>query len=233
MVKSFIITGTSKGLGKDIAEHYLSLGSPVAGCSRGKPTIQHQHYSHFELDISDEKSVVLMVNRVAKVFGRIDVLLNNAGIASMNHLLTTPVKTASTIFNTNFFGTFLFTREVAKVMIKQRSGCIVNYTTVARPLNLPGEAIYSASKAAIESLTKISAKELGQFGIRVNAVGPTPIPTDLIRNVPQDKLDNLVDQQVVKRLGKADDVVNVIDFFISERSDFITGQTIFLGGVIG
>ncbi|MGC8453737.1 MAG: SDR family NAD(P)-dependent oxidoreductase [Cylindrospermopsis raciborskii] len=233
MKKYFIVTGTSRGIGKQIAEHYLALGNAVAGCSRGRSDIKHEQYLHFELDVSDENSVVSMVDKVNKDFGKIDILLNNAGIASMNHLLTTPMRTANSVFNTNFFGTFLFTREVAKAMIRRREGCIVNYTTVARPLNLAGEAVYTASKAAIESLTRISAKELGSFGIRVNAIGPAPIATDMIRNIPQDKLQILIDQQVVKRLGKLDDIINVIDFFVSERSDFITGQTIFLGGVVG
>lgn len=233
MEKSFIITGTRKGLGKEIAEYYLSLGNRVAGCSRGASSIQHEKYLHFELDVSEEKAVVSMVNQVNKTFGKIDILLNNAGIAAMNHLLTTPLQTAHTIFNTNFFGTFLFTREAAKAMMKHKQGCIVNYTTVASPLNLAGEAVYTASKAAIESLTRVTAKELAPFNIRVNAVGPTPIPTDLIRNIPQNKLEELTNQQIIRRLGNVDDVINVIDFFISERSKFITGQTIFLGGVIG
>jgi len=158
-------------------------------------------------------------------------LLNNAGIAAMNHILTTPYQNAHNIFNTNFFGTFLFSREVAKTMMKQKSGSIVNYTTVAVPLDLAGEAVYAASKAAIESFTRVSAKELGQFGVRVNAIGPTPVKTDLIRNVPENKLQELLDQQAIQRFGEFDDVVNVIDFFNSEKSNFITGQILYLGGV--
>jgi len=183
------------------------------------------------LDVSDEKSVVSMVRKTKKTFGSIDVLLNNAGIAAMNHILTTPYQNAHNIFNTNFFGTFLFSREVAKTMMKQKSGSIVNYTTVAVPLDLAGEAVYAASKAAIESFTRVSAKELGQFGVRVNAIGPTPVKTDLIRNVPENKLQELLDQQAIQRFGEFDDVVNVIDFFNSEKSNFITGQILYLGGV--
>ena len=115
----------------------------------------------FELDVADEKSVISMVRQVKKTFGQINVLLNNAGIAAMNHILTTPYSNAQTVFSTNFFGTFLFSREVAKVMMKQRTGSIINYSTVAVPLDLEGEAVYAASKAAVESFTRISAKELG------------------------------------------------------------------------
>jgi 3-oxoacyl-[acyl-carrier protein] reductase len=227
----YIITGTRKGLGKELAEYYLEKGFKVSGCSRGKSSIEHDNYLHFELDVSDEKMAMAMVRKTKKIFGKVDVLLNNAGIAAMNHILTTPYSNAQSIFNTNFFGTFLFSREVSKVMLRQRYGSIVNYTTVAVPLNLEGEAVYAASKAAIEAFTRISAKELGEFGIRVNAIGPTPVKTDLIRNVPENKLQDLLEQQAIQRFGGFDDVVNVIDFFNSEKSNFITGQILYLGGV--
>ncbi|MEZ8967562.1 SDR family NAD(P)-dependent oxidoreductase [Vibrio breoganii] len=230
--KNYIITGTRKGLGKELAQYYLSKGHKVAGCSRGKASIQHEHYLHFELDVADEKAVIKMVRRVNKEFGSIDVLLNNAGIAAMNHLLTSPYGNAKNVFSTNFFGTFLLTREVSKVMMKRKNGSIVNYTTVAVALDLAGEAVYAASKAAVESFTRTSAKELGEFGIRVNAVGPTPVYTDLVRNIPKNKLEELLEQQIIHRFGETEDVRNVIDFFNKEESDFITGQIIYLGGVM-
>jgi 3-oxoacyl-[acyl-carrier protein] reductase len=230
--QNYIITGTRKGLGKELAEFYLAKGHNVAGCSRGKASINHDNYLHFELDVADERAVIKMVRQVKKQFGGVDVLLNNAGIAAMNHLLTTPYGNAKNVFSTNFFGTFLLTREVSKVMMKGKKGSIVNYTTVAVPLNLAGEAVYAASKAAVESFTRTSAKELGEFGIRVNAIGPTPVYTDLVRNIPKNKLDELLNQQIIHRFGETEDVRNVIDFFIKEESNFITGQTIYLGGVM-
>jgi len=233
MDRVIIITGTRKGIGKQLADYYLDCGDVVCGCSRGNPSINHAQYRHFRLDVADEKAVISMTRQIKRELGRIDVLLNNAGIAAMNHLMTTPYSNARSVFDTNFFGTFLFTREVSKLMMKQKSGRIVNYTTVATPLNLAGEAVYAASKAAIESFTRVSAKELGGFGVRVNAIGPTPVPTDLIRNVPENKLDELLEQQAIKRFGTFEDVLNVIDFFIDDRSEFVTGQVIYLGGVMG
>ncbi|PHX05751.1 SDR family NAD(P)-dependent oxidoreductase [Vibrio splendidus] len=230
--QNYIITGTRKGLGKELAEYYLNQGHKVAGCSRGKSSISHENYLHFELDVADEKAVIKMIRRVKKDFGSIDVLLNNAGIAAMNHLLTSPYNNAKNVFSTNFFGTFLLTREVSKVMMRLKRGSIVNYTTVAVPLDLAGEAVYAASKAAVESFTRTSAKELGEFGIRVNAVGPTPVYTDLVRNIPKNKLDELLEQQIIHRFGETEDVRNVIDFFNKEESNFITGQIIYLGGVM-
>lgn len=239
--KIFIITGTRKGIGKDLSEYFLSLGHIVCGCARGESSISHLNYRHFCLDVSDENAVVAMIRAVRKEFGRIDVLLNNAGIASMNHTLTTPYKSVSSIFSTNVFGSFLFMREVAKVMSatykKERLDSmpfrIVNFATVATPLRLEGEAIYAASKAALVNLTQTCAKELSTFGITINAVGPTPVPTDLIKNVPKAKMDALLNQQAIKRFGAFADVLNVIEFFISEKSDFITGQVVYLGGVNG
>ena len=233
MSRVILITGTRKGIGKNLTEYYLKKGNIVIGCSRGEGTINHKNYRHFCLNVSDERAVVNMVKKTKKEFGKIDVLINNAGIASMNHILTTPYKTAKKIFDTNFFGSFLFLREVAKIMMKQKKGRIVNFATVAAPLKLEGEAIYAASKAAIVNLTEVAARELADFNITVNAIGPTPVPTDLIKNVPKDKIDALLNRQAIKRFGEFRDVVNVIDFFIDERSDFITGQVIYLGGVNG
>ena len=226
-----LITGTRKGIGKQLAEYYLKNGYIVSGCSREKGTIEHPKYKHFELDVRNEKKVIHMVRTIKKEYGRIDILLNNAGIAAMNHILTTPLESAQSVFNTNFMGTFIFSREVSKVMMKQKKGKIINFTTVAVPLKIEGEAVYSASKSAIENFTKTSAKELADFGITVNAIGPTPIPSDLIKNIPEEKLDQLLNQQAIKRYGSIEDVINVINFFIDEKSSFVTGQIVYLGGV--
>ncbi|MDX9814018.1 MAG: SDR family oxidoreductase [Sulfurimonadaceae bacterium] len=231
MNKIVLITGTSKGIGEALARHYLKKGFVVAGCSRGKSSLEHKNYRYFSLSIADEKAVVGMVRAVKKEFGKIDVLVNNAGIASMNHILTTSKDSISKLFDTNFLGTFLFSREVAKVMMKQKSGRIINFSTVAKPLKLEGEAVYAASKAAIESFTQIAAKELSPFNITINAIGPTPVETDLIKAVPKDKIDELVEKQAIKRFATFEDIANVCDFFIDEKSSFITGQVLYLGGV--
>ena len=116
-------------------------------------------------------------------------------------------------------------------MIKKKQGRIINYSTVAVALNLQGELVYSSSKAAIEQLTRVLAGEIGESGITVNAVGPTPVDTDLIKNVPENKIEELKSRQCIKRLGTCEDVKNVIDFYLKPESNFITGQTIYLGGV--
>ena len=231
-MKILIITGTRKGLGRSLAEHYLARGWQVAGCSRGDSDLEHANYRHFVLDVADEAAVVKMVAAVDREMGPIFGLLNNAGIASMNHALLTPLSTLQRILDTNVSGTFLFAREVAKRMRRRRTvGRIINFSTVAHPLDLEGEAAYAASKAAVESLTRILARELADLKITVNAVGPTPIDTDLIRGVPDAKMQALLSRQAISRKGVVGDVINVVEFYLREESDFITGQTIYLGGV--
>ena len=225
-----VITGTRKGIGRHLAEHYLECGWVVAGCSREASDLSHPRYVHFCTDVSDEKGARDLFHDVGRRFGRLDGLINNAGIASMNHSLLTPMSTVHGIIQTNFVGTFLYCREAAKLMRSRKYGRIVNFATVATPLRLEGEAIYAASKAAVESLTQVLARELADFGITVNAVGPTPVPTDLIRSVPRAKMDALLARQAIRRFGEMRDIVNVIDFLLRPESDFVTGQVIYLGG---
>jgi 3-oxoacyl-[acyl-carrier protein] reductase len=226
-----LITGTSKGIGRYLAEYYLERGYVVVGCSRSAAEYGDANYDHYCLDVSDETDVKKMFSQIRKSHHHVHALINNAGIASMNHVLLTPVKTVRNIFSTNVIATFLFCRESAKLMRNTGLGRIINFATVATPLKLEGEAIYAASKAAVVSLTEILGRELADFDITVNAVGPTPIKTDLIRSVPEEKLQALLERQAIKRYGEFRDVSNVIDFFLRPESDFVTGQVIYLGGV--
>lgn len=226
-----IISGSRKGIGRFLAEHYVALGWRVVGCSRDFPDWALQGYRHICTDVSDEKGVMSLFASVAATEGHLDAVINNAGIASMNHALLTPLSTVLSIFSTNVMGTFLFCREGAKLMARSGGGRIVNFSSIAAPLNLEGEAAYAASKAAVESLTRILARELASLKITVNAVGPTPVPTDLVRAVPQEKMDALLARQAIRRFGEKRDVANVVDFFLKSDSDFVTGQVIYLGGV--
>lgn len=226
-----LITGTRKGIGRFLAEHYLRQGHLVVGCSRQPSDLQAEGYRHFETDVADEERVKSLFAQIRRDYGRLDHLINNAGIASMNHSLLTPVATVRRVMETNVTGTFLFCREAAKLMQRRRSGRIVNFTTVAVPLHLEGEAAYVASKAAVQALTQVLSREFADFGVTVNAVGPVPIETDLIRAVPPEKIERLVARQAIRRLGRPEDVANVCDFFLRRESGFVTGQIIFLGGV--
>lgn len=226
-----LITGTRKGIGKFLAHHYVAQGHRVIGISRTEPDWTLPGYEHVTGSVTQEDSAKDVFGYIRKTHGRLDNLINNAGIASMNHSLLTPMSVVRSILETNVEGTFLFCRESARLMQRGKYGRIVNFATVAVPLRLEGEAVYAASKAAVVMLTQVLAREFAPFGITVNAVGPTPVDTDLIRAVPQDKIAALLDRQAIGRMGTVEDVANVIDFFLSKASGFVTGQTVYLGGV--
>jgi 3-oxoacyl-[acyl-carrier protein] reductase len=226
-----VITGSRKGIGRYLSEYYLGKGFTVIGCSRKDTDLQSENYYHYQVDISDEKSVNSFSESVYKKFSSIDVLINNAGTASMNHFLFTPASTTKKLMETNYFGTYYCIRSFINLLKKSENPRIINFSTIAVPLSLPGEIAYVSSKGAVEVFTKTLAKEISQFRITVNAIGPTPIDTDLIAHVPKEKLKSLMSQQAIKRMGKFSDITNVIDFFLSPESDFITGQILYLGGV--
>ena len=226
-----LVTGSRKGIGRFLAERYAKAGHRVVGCSRKAPDWTAPNYTHVTADVTNEQQVTALFAQISKDFGRLDHLVNNAGIASMNHSMLTPLSTVKDVLETNVVGTFLFSREAARLMQKRKYGRIVNFASVAAPLKLEGEAIYAASKAAVVSLTQILARELAPLGVTVNAVGPTPVETDLIRNVPKDAMDRLVARQAITRMGTMDDVANVVDFFLRAESAFVTGQVLYLGGV--
>ena len=225
-----MITGTRKGIGRHLAEHFLAQGHTVLGLSRQESDLQHPAYEHHCLDITDEPAVLKLFGHIRTKHKKLNALVNNAGIASMNHALLTTLETGRKILETNVLGTFLFCREAAKLM-QPEGGRIINFTTVAVPLKLEGEALYAASKAAVEALTQVLAKEFAPLNITVNAVGPTPVKTDLIRGVPQEKLERLIARQALPRLGTVGDVTQVIDYYLAENSDYVTGQILYLGGV--
>ena len=226
-----LITGARKGIGRFLAEHFVKKGSVVEGCSRQRPDWELPNYTHHATDVSDEAQVKKVISSIGRRHGRLDIVINNAGIAAMNHTMLTPVATVDRIMATNFRGLFLVCRESAKLMKKRRYGRIVNFSTVAVPMNIEGESIYAASKSAVVTFTRIFARELAEWGITCNVVGPSPVETDLIRSVPKEKIKEIVNRLAIKRLGSFPDVANVIDFFVKPESSYITGQVIYLGGV--
>jgi 3-oxoacyl-[acyl-carrier protein] reductase len=226
-----LVTGSRKGIGRALAEHYCKRGHAVIGVSRTASDLRAENYEHFECDVAEEKGIQQLICHVREMHGKVDHLINNAGVASMNHALTTPVSTVTKSVATNFLGTFLFCREVAKLMIRRRYGRIVNFSSVAVPLALEGEAVYAATKAAVETISRVLAKELAPFQITVNTVGPCPLETDLIRSVPKEKIQKILEQQAFRELCTVDDVIGVVDFFLDPRSRLVSGQTIYIGGV--
>ena len=228
-----LVTGARRGLGRFLCEHLIGRGYRVVGCSREAADWQAEGFEHLQVDVTEEPQVEAMLRRIRRSYGRLDVAINNAAVASMNHVFLTPGASVQKMMGTNALGTFLVSREAAKVMRRKKFGRIVNVSSVAVPMRLAGQAIYIASKAAVEKLSQTMARELAEYGITVNVVGPAPIDTDMIRGVPQAKIDRLVESLPVRRLSSFDDVANVVDFFLDGRSGAVTGQVVYLGGVPG
>jgi len=223
-----LVTGTSRGIGKALAERLLQEGWTVEGCSRGEASLSHDGYTHRQVDVADEAAVTAYVADVVRRHDRIDALVNNAGGAAMNAFVFTPGSVAESLMRQNYLSTFLLSREVAKVMVRQRGGSIVNLSTVAVPLALEGEAAYVASKAAVEALTRVLAVELAPHGIRVNAVGPGPVDTALTRSVPAAKLTALRERMGLNQPISMVQVTDDICALLSPQSS-VTGQVTYVG----
>jgi 3-oxoacyl-[acyl-carrier protein] reductase len=185
-----LITGSSQGLGLELVHRLLDAEWNVHGFARGPQELKHERFVAHAVDVADDAAVRAAV-AVISAAGSIDLLVNNAGTASMNAFLLTPAATAERLMRVNYLGTFHCLQAVGKVMVRQRAGRIVNITTVAVPLNLEGEAAYVASKAAVEALTRVAGAELAPSGVLVTAVGFGPLDTALTRGVPRSKLEDL------------------------------------------
>ena len=231
MSRSLLITGTSRGLGKAMATAYLERGYSVIGCSRSAGTLDDPAYEHHSLDVTDFAAVTALFTRLRKDRKPVDVLINNAGIASMNAFALTPAESYERIFATNVGATVSFCQRALPLLRRSDAPRIVNFSPVAVPLRLEGESLYAASKSAVETLTKIIAREYGRFGITCNAIGPSPIYTDLIIGVPEDKIQDLLKQQAIGSMATPEDVINTVDFFIDVKSRMVTGQVVYLGVV--
>ena len=222
-----LITGTSQGLGRALAERLLADGWTVHGFARGAQTLAHPHFRPHVVDVTDEAAVRGAVAAIAEG-GRLDLLVNNAGAASMNALLLTPGETAERLMRVNYLGTFHCLQAVGKAMVRQRAGRIVNVTTVAVPLSLEGEAAYVASKAAVEALTKVAAKELAPAGVIVSAVGFGPIDTALTRAIPQPALAK-IDAAIGRPQGTT--MAQAVDCLLAHVRNAEAGRVEYLGQI--
>ena len=226
-----LITGTRKGIGKYLAEYYSKNLYQVIGCSRGLIDYKLDNYQHFCLDVSEESSVKKMFTEIRKKYGRLDVLINNAGVNyAHSPLLLVPYESALKTVEVNLLGTFLLSREAAKIMKKKSFGRIVNLGSMAVKHEVKGEAIYTASKAAIVSLTRVMAKEISSYGITCNTVSPAAIDTDFIKKINNNGLNEVLSRNAIPNVGSLKEVSNTIDWLINTESNAITGQSIYLGG---
>ena len=236
--KVALVTGASRGIGKAIAISLGKLGAEVivnysasdASAEEVVKSINEKGGSSYKLkfDVSDEESVNKAVNQIIRDSGKIDILINNAGITRDGLLMRMKASQWDEVLNTNLKGVFLCTKNVSKFMIKQRSGKIINITSIVGLIGNPGQANYSASKAGVIGFTKTCAKEFASRGIKVNAIAPGFIETEMTENL---NMDDLLKMIPLGKLGSADQIASLVNFLVSsDASEYITGQTISIDG---
>lgn len=240
--KSIIVTGSNRGIGKAIVEECAKNHADVLACMRqvtDENVLSAKEISKkygvtinaIELDLSDEASIKTAVTEILCKNTRIDGVVNNAGVTGKNQLFPmTPMEEIRETFEVNFFGPILFLQRLLRKMIRQRSGSIVNVASIAAIDGEPAQLEYVSSKAAMIGATRKLASELGQFGIRANAVAPGITDTDMVREMNTGLMEKTLGRTIMHRLAKAEEIAKTIVFLLSDQSAFITGQTIRVDG---
>lgn len=236
-----IITGANRGIGKTMVEVFAANGHNVWACARKQnPDFEEQLRNlstqhnvwvkpvYFEM--TDEESLKEGLNSIFADKQPIDVLVNNAGISTVGLLSQTKVEDVKHLFDVNYFSVLRIIQLVSKKMMMKRKGCIINIASLAGIEPQPGKIAYGSSKAAVILMTQCLAKELGPLGIRVNAIAPGPIETEMIHQYNDDMLKQLASESSLRRLGKPEEIAQTALFLASEQASYINGEIIKVDG---
>jgi 3-oxoacyl-[acyl-carrier protein] reductase len=234
-----LVTGASRGLGKAIAKSLAAQGASIAVVARSEDALKDTLEAiraaggtaePFPVDVADSAAVDAAVEKIAARFSKIDILVNNAGVTRDGLLARMTSEAWDTVINTNLKGAFNFTRQVGRIMVKQRSGRIVNISSVIGLMGNAGQANYAASKAGLIGFSKSVAKEFASRGITCNVVCPGFIETDMTKDLSEELKKKLLERIPLQRLGQPDDVAGVVEFLCSPAAGYITGQIITVDG---
>ena len=237
--KKALVTGAARGIGRAIAEKLAAEGADVAVCDLNRDwlaeteqaiTARGRKALTLATDVSQAASVQQTVDEALQVFGRLDILINNAGITRDGFLVRMSEEDWDQVLAVNLKGTFLFTKAVSRGMMKQKSGIIVNLASIIGLIGNAGQCNYAASKAGVIALTKSAARELAARNIRVNAVAPGFIETKMTAALPEAVREKMLAAIPMARFGLPDDVANVVLFLASPASAYMTGQVLNISG---
>ncbi len=239
--KNIIITGANRGIGKSLVELFASSGANVWACMRKendefilwKSELERVHnvwINPVYFDISNENSIKEGIQSVLDTNNKIDVLINNAGVSTVKLLSQSKIDDIKSLFDINYFAVLSIIQKVSKKMIRQKSGAIINMASVAGIESQPGKIAYGCSKAAVIHMTKCLAKELGPLGIRVNAIAPGPVETEMIQQYPQEKLQQISNESSLRRLGRVEEISQVALFLASDNASYINGSIVKVDG---
>jgi 3-oxoacyl-[acyl-carrier protein] reductase len=239
--KTALITGVNRGIGKSLLELFVSEGASVIACARTETPELLSHVENLSskfnvkirllfFDMSDEESIKTAMKTVYTYKIKIDILINNAGIATGGLLQVTSMTKLKEVFQINFFSHVLITQYVVKMMIKQKSGCIINIGSIAGLDGMSGYTSYGSSKAALMHFTRIISKEVAQFNIRVNAIAPGLTDTGMATQMESKAYNDMISSSSLNRLGKPEEIAQLALFLASEKSSFINGQIIRIDG---
>jgi 3-oxoacyl-[acyl-carrier protein] reductase len=237
--RTVIVTGGSRGLGAGIVAGFLADGANVATCSRSvTPRVDGwrsdpqttDRFCHDAFDVSDRPAGTAFVKAVIERFGTIDVLVNNAGVAHSEPLGLTSDDDIDRVVDLNLKGTLGITRAVSRHMLTRRAGSIINISSIVGLSGYRGLSVYSATKAALDGLTRALSRELGSKGIRVNSVAPGYLRTEMSHGLDEDQLQQIVRRTPAGRLGEPADIFAAVRFLSSPEAAFITGHTLVVDG---
>jgi 3-oxoacyl-[acyl-carrier protein] reductase len=240
--KVALVTGAARGIGQAIAKKLATEGCDVALCDLKAEWLAEtvalieaagRKVKCFEADVSQAAAVEAAVDGAVEAFGKVDILINNAGITKDTLMIRMSEQDWDAVISVNLKGTFLFTKAVARPMMKQRSGAIVNVASIIGLIGNAGQCNYAASKAGVIALTKSAAKELAARNVRVNAVAPGFIQTRMTDVLPEEVRGKMLDLIPMKRFGQPEDVANVVLFLASDAASYMTGQVLpVCGGMV-